>query len=80
MAFSDWLTLPRKQKSILGLSVKGRTEPNQTEPAEITEPAQPNLRKLTDNYEYRYRVLAPFTDSHLGVINIIIINHYYYYY
>ena len=57
-----------------------RTEPNQTEPAEITEPAQPNLRKLTDNYDYRYRVLAPFTDSHLGVINIIIINHYYYYY
>ena len=32
---------------------------NQTEPTEITEPAQPNLRKLTDNYDYRYRVLAP---------------------
>ena len=38
---------------------KSRTEPNQTEPAEITEPAQPNLRKLTDNYDYRYPVLAP---------------------
>ena len=25
------------------LSVKARTEPNQTEPAEMTEPAQPNL-------------------------------------
>ena len=44
---------------ILRLSVKARTEPNQTEPAEITEPAQPNLRKLTDNYDYRYPVLAP---------------------
>ena len=42
-----------------GLSIKARTEPNQTEPAEITEPAQPNLRKLIDNYAYRYRVLAP---------------------
>ena len=42
-----------------GLSVKARTEPNQTEPAEITEPAQPNLRKLMDNYDYRYPVLAP---------------------
>ena len=41
------------------LSVKARTEPNQTEPTEITELAQPNLRKLTDNYDYRYRVLAP---------------------
>ena len=44
---------------ILRLSVNARTEPNQTEPAEITEPAQPNLRKLTDNYDYRYPVLAP---------------------
>ena len=35
------------------LSVKARTEPNQTEPTEITEPAQPNLWKLTDNYAYR---------------------------
>ena len=42
-----------------GLSVKARTEPNQTEPAEITEPAQPNLRKLTENNDYRYPVLAP---------------------
>ena len=41
------------------LSVKARTEPNQTKPTEITEPAQPNLRKLTDNYACRYRVLAP---------------------
>ena len=39
---------------MLRLSVKARTEPT-----EITEPAQPNLRKLTDNYAYRYRVLAP---------------------
>ena len=41
------------------LSVKARMEPNQTEPTEIIEPAQPNLRILTDNYDYRYRVLAP---------------------
>ena len=41
------------------MSDKARTEPNQTEPTEITEPAQPNLRKLTGNYAYRYRVLAP---------------------
>ena len=26
---------------------------------EISEPAQPNLRKLTDNYAYQYRVLVP---------------------
>ena len=58
-----------------------RTEPNQTEPTEITEPAQPNLRKLTDNYAYRYRVLAPIpirtlvllTPSSLIIIIIIII-------
>ena len=63
------------------LSVKARTEPNQTEPTEITEPAQPNLRKLTDNYAYRYRVLAPIpirtlmllTPSSLIIIIIIII-------
>ena len=62
------------------LSVKARTEPNQTEPTEITEPAQPNLRKLTDNYAYRYRVLAPIqirtlvllTPSSLIIIIIII--------
>ena len=62
------------------LSVIARTEPNQTEPTEITEPAQPNLRKLTDNYAYRYRVLAPIsirtlmllTPSSLIIIIIII--------
>ena len=62
-----------------GLSVKARTEPNQTEPAEITEPAQPNLRKLTDNYDYRYSVLSPLpirtlvwlTSSSLIIIIII---------
>ena len=62
------------------LSVKARTKPNQTEPMEITEPAQPNLRKLTDNYTYRYRVLAPIpirtlvllTPSSLIIIIIII--------
>ena len=66
------------------LSVKARTEPNQTEPTEITEPAQPNLRKLTDNYAYRYRVLAPIpirtlmllTPSSLIIIIIIIIIRY----
>ena len=63
------------------LSVKARTEPNQTEQTEITEPAQPNLRKLTDNYAYRYLVLAPIpirtlmllTPSSLIIIIIIII-------
>ena len=38
---------------------KSQNEPNQTEPAEITEPPQPNLRILTDSYDYRYPVLAP---------------------
>ena len=60
---------------------KARTEPNQTKPTEFTEPAQPNLRKLTDIYDYRYRVLAPLpirilvflTSSSLIIIIIIII-------
>ena len=56
---SPWHKNDTKTRYFLRLSVKARTEPNQTEPAEITEPAQPNLRKLTDNYDYRYRVLAP---------------------
>ena len=63
------------------LSVKARTKPNQTEPTEITEPAQPNLRKLTDSYAYRYRVLAPIQIRTLvlltpsSLIIIIIINY-----
>ena len=63
----------------LPVSVKAKTEPNQTEPTEITEPAQPNLLKLTDNYDYRYRVLGPLpirtlvllTSSSLIIIIII---------
>ena len=57
--------------------VVGKSQ-NPTEPQEIT---QPNLRKLTDNYDYRYRVLAPLpirtlvllTSSSLIIIIIIII-------
>ena len=38
---------------------KAITEPNPTEPKEITEPTQPSLCKLADNDDDRYRVLAP---------------------
>ena len=63
------------------VTVKARTEPNQIEPTEIAEPAQSNLRKLTDNYDYRYRVLGPLpirtlvllTSPSLIIIIIIII-------
>ena len=50
---------PTKEINKERLSVKARTEPNQTEPTEITEPAQPKIRKLMDNYDYRHRVSAP---------------------
>ena len=75
-----WVLLLRMTDLSFWLSVKARTEPNQTEHAEITEPAQPNLRKLTDNYDYRYRVLAPLPIRTLVLLtsSSFIINHYYY--
>ena len=76
----EWESRQHRRQRAKGLSVKARPEPNQTEPTEITEPPQPHLRKFTDNYDYRYRVLAPLPIRTLVLLtssSLIIIIYYY---